>query len=89
MKKLGLVLLALALPTPTFAGFPVSQRMTCAIGGERFTFTTTPSYSIWGGRPDGRPFGSWHFPLDLPECPSNRLILYKDFTLRSWLGWKL
>jgi hypothetical protein len=65
--------------TPASAGFPVTQRMTCPVGGEQFTFTTTPSYSTWGSRPDGKPYGSWEFPLDLPECPGNRLILYKDF----------
>jgi hypothetical protein len=62
------------------AGIPVSQTKTCPIGGEQFSFATTASYSTWGGRPDGRPYGSWHFPLALPECPGNRLILYKDFS---------
>lgn len=61
------------------AGFPVSERMTCPIGGGRFTFTTTASYSTWGARPDGKPFGSWEFPLALPVCPDNGLVVYDEF----------
>lgn len=60
------------------AGIPVTQRMTCPIGGERFNFVTTISYSTFGSRPDGKPYGSWTFPLALPECPGNGLILYKE-----------
>ena len=74
----GAVLAALA--GSAIAGIPVRQTKTCPIGGDQFNFSTTASYSTWGGRPDGRPYGSWHFPLDLPECPGNRLILYKDFS---------
>jgi len=62
-----------------FAGFPVTERMTCPIGGERFEFVTTASYSTFGARPDGKPYGSWTFPLALPECPGNGLIVYKAF----------
>jgi hypothetical protein len=81
--RLGILATTAALLVPlagAHAGFPVSQEMTCPIGGERFTFTTTGSYTIFGYRPDGKPYGSWTFPLDLPECPSNRLIVYKDFS---------
>lgn len=62
---------------PTMAGIPETRSMTCPIGGERFDFTTTMSYTIFGTRADGKPYGSWTFPLALPECPSNGLILYK------------
>ena len=72
-------LAAALIPATASAGIPVQRRMTCPIGGESFIFNTTASYSTWGMRPDGRPYGSWEFPLNLPECPSNRLILYKDF----------
>ena len=81
--RLGILAASAAMLVPLAsaqAGFPVSEEMTCPIGGERFTFTTTGSYSIWGYRPDGKPYGSWEFPLDLPECPSNRLIVYKEFS---------
>lgn len=76
----GLVLaLAFAAIAPAHAGMPVTQEMTCPVGGEKFSFTTTGSYSTWGGRPDGKPYGSWRFPLDLPECPGNGLVVYKEF----------
>jgi hypothetical protein len=51
--------------------------MTCPIGGEKFQFTTVDSIVSWGERPDGKPYGS--FPLELPECPGNGLVFYKDY----------
>ncbi|HYD39061.1 MAG TPA: hypothetical protein VEA60_15695 [Allosphingosinicella sp.] len=72
---------ALALAAaPAAAGVPVTETMTCPIGGGSFAFTTTASYSTYGERPDGKPYGSWTFPLALPECPDNGLVLYKDYT---------
>jgi hypothetical protein len=69
-----------AAASPASAGKPVTETMTCPIGGGSFPFTTTASYSTYGERPDGRPFGSWTFPLALPECPDNGLVLYKEYT---------
>ena len=54
--------------------------MICPVGGEKFDFTTTASYTIFGSRPDGKPFGSWMFPLEMPECPSNGLVIFDEFT---------
>jgi len=72
---------ALGLPSAmASAGAPVTETMTCPIGGGSFKFTTTASYSTFGERPDGKPFGSWTFPLAIPECPDNGLVLYKDYT---------
>ncbi|HEX8622514.1 MAG TPA: hypothetical protein VF718_11125 [Allosphingosinicella sp.] len=65
---------------PALAGKPVTETMTCPIGGGSFSFTTTASYSTYGERPDGKPFGSWTFPLALPECPDNGLVLYKAYS---------
>lgn len=79
MRSLLFVLL-LATGTTAVAGFPVTEQRTCPIGGERFAFTTTASYSTWGARPDGKPFGSWEFPLALPECPGNGLVVYDEFS---------
>jgi len=79
LKRLVLAAALLAMPAgPAIAGFPVTREMTCPIGGERFDFTTTASYTTFGARPDGKPFGSWTFPLELPECPGNGLIVYKE-----------
>lgn len=68
-----------AAAAPAMAGTPLTQTMTCPIGGASFTHTTTASYSTYGERPDGKPYGSWTFPLALPECPDNRLVLYKEY----------
>lgn len=69
------------LTTPAQAGMPVNKAMTCPVGGEQFTYVTTSSYSTFGARPDGKPYGSWVFPLQLPVCPKNGMTLYKhDFT---------
>jgi hypothetical protein len=65
---------------PSSAGTPVTETMTCPIGGGSFSFTTSASYSTYGERPDGKPYGSWTFPLALPECPDNGLVLYKQYT---------
>lgn len=73
---------ALALATlaaPAHAGFPVESEETCPVGGEKFTYTSTGSYSVFGQRPDGKPYGSWMFPLAMPECPSNALVVYRAF----------
>lgn len=58
----------------------MTETMTCPIGGGRFEFTSTVSYSTYGSRPDGKPYGSWTFPLALPDCPDNGLVVYKAFT---------
>lgn len=64
--------------TPSIHGGP--QQMTCPIGGERFEALVTNMYSTYGGRPDGRPDSYWFIPLPIPECPSNGLVLFEDFT---------
>lgn len=79
MRRGVVIGLALLAGPPAHAGFPVKQEMICPVGGEKFSFATTGSYSTWGGRPDGKPYGSWRFPLDLPECPGNGLVVYKEF----------
>lgn len=77
--SLSAALLGLAPLAPAIAGMPVTETMTCPIGGKPFEFTTTASYSTWGERPDGKPYGSWVFPLAIPECPDNGLVLYKEY----------
>lgn len=43
---------------------------TCSLDGTTFTYASTPSYSTFGRALDGLPWGSWTFPLKLPECPA-------------------
>ena len=71
--------LVMAAASPASAGTPYSKAMTCAVGGETFQHSTTGSYSVWGRRPDGKPYGSWQFPLAIPECPGNGLLMYRKF----------
>jgi len=79
--KPWLLLAAISLPAfPASAGMPIPQTVKCPIGGKSFTHTTTASYSIWGYRPDGKPYGSWEFPLEMPKCPGNGLVVFDRFT---------
>lgn len=80
IRWVGPAALAAGLAMPANAGIPVLQPMTCAIGGESFAFETTASYSTFSERPDGRPYGSWIFPLALPVCPGNGLVMFRPFT---------
>lgn len=75
-----LAAVALATGSEVTASSPYQVEMTCVVGGEQFEHTATASYSIWGSRPDGKPYGSWVFPGPLPECPGNKLVMYREFT---------
>lgn len=72
-------LLVLSAGAPQ-AGTPYVTQLTCPVGGERFEHVATASYSTWGSRPDGKPYGSWTFPGPLPQCPKNKLVVYKEFS---------
>jgi hypothetical protein len=80
MRRALLALALLLSSGAALAGTPITVQRTCPIGGERFAFATTGSYSTWGARPDGKPFGSWEFPLALPDCPGNGLVVYAEFS---------
>jgi hypothetical protein len=73
-------MLAVLVASDLHAGTPVTQSMRCPIGGGRFEFNTASSYSTWGTRPDGKPYGDWTFPLAIPECPGNGLVMYEEFS---------
>lgn len=62
-----------------FAAAPAARAMTCPIGGGSFQFAPSAPPVVVGEGPDGRPIGSVKFPLALPECPDNGLVLYKDY----------
>lgn len=81
MRQLkGVLVLAVMLAScPALASFPIEVEETCPVGGETFTHITTPSYSTFGQRPDGKPYGSWTFPIEIPDCPDNRLVMYREF----------
>lgn len=82
MRKLVLAaaFAALALPAAgTFAAPVPTRPMTCPIGGGSFQFQPIAPPVVAGERPDGRPVGGAKFPLTLPECPDNGLVLYKEY----------
>ena len=53
---------------------------TCPVGGEKFEAWQSGTYSTYGARPDGKPYSYMPFPFPLPECPSNHLVVFDDFT---------
>lgn len=68
-----------AAAAPAGPPAPAARAMTCPIGGGSFQFQPIAAPVVAGERPDGRPIGSVKFPLALPECPDNGLVLYKDY----------
>jgi len=70
--------IALCWTAPAGATTFYSYEETCPVGGERFPSVGYGSYSTWGARLDGRPYGSSEFPLDVPVCPTNQFVLYKS-----------
>jgi hypothetical protein len=77
---LAAALAAFACSAPGALAAPVASRtMTCPIGGASFQFEPVAAPVVVGERPDGRPIGGVKFPVALPECPDNGLVLYKEY----------
>lgn len=78
----GLILAAISLfvTIPASASTFSDVTKTCPVGGERFRFSELRSISTFGSFPDGMPFGSGYFPIEMPECPGNGLVMYREFT---------
>lgn len=66
--------------SPAQASTFTEEEVVCPVGGEKFTRMALMSISTWGALPDGMPLGSGRFPVELPQCPSNGLVMYRDFT---------
>ncbi|WP_159977859.1 MULTISPECIES: hypothetical protein [unclassified Novosphingobium] len=64
-----------ALPAHATTMFP--QAFTCPIGGEKFESQVIASYSSFGSRPDGRPYGTLPV-MPMTECPTNGFVLIGD-----------
>src|SRR5262245_12651605 len=62
------------------ATMPITKEVKCPIGGKKFQYETTATLSKWGSRPDGKPYSNWEFPLALPVCPDNGLVVYAEFS---------
>jgi hypothetical protein len=83
MRNIALAAAVAAFASPAAAApaaAPVPARtMACPIGGGSFQFQPVAPPVVAGERPDGRPVGGVKFPLALPECPDNGLVLYKEY----------
>lgn len=75
-----LALLASLQDTPRFPPHYGPQATTCPVGGEQFDAPQLMHYSTFGSMPDGQPIGSIAFPILLPECPGNGLVIFAKFT---------
>jgi hypothetical protein len=68
--------------TASQAGIPTVDEQVCPVGGEKFQTTGTVSCSSFGLTQDFyflRP-SSCDFVTKLPQCPTNKLPLYKEFS---------
>lgn len=68
---------------PALAGTPYRAEATCPVDGKKFTWTSTASYSTWGMELDGKPIGSWNFPMPIPQCPGSGFPVYREFSARE------
>lgn len=80
MKHLLTGIIALGLVGTSQAGSPIQDEMECPLGGEKFEITSTMSCSTMGHTMNLRSVTSCDFVTKLPQCPSNGLWVYKDFT---------
>jgi hypothetical protein len=74
------ILYALRFLSTLHASTYVEEKVKCPVGGEKFKYMGLASISEWGALPDGMPLGSGRFPTLPPQCPSNGLVMYRDFT---------
>lgn len=75
---LGVVGLLLLGATPAAATKVLPKQISCPIGGEKFQYDAILSYSTFGERPDGKPFGTLIFPAPMPECPRNGFVMFRN-----------
>ncbi len=79
MRTIVVVLATLLMAGPAVASTYFDEKMKCPVGGERFVHQSLGSITTWGAAPDGMPMGSGSFPVALPQCPGNGLVLYENF----------
>ncbi|SIO04347.1 hypothetical protein SAMN02745824_2739 [Parasphingorhabdus marina DSM 22363] len=73
---------AMLFATAAHAGIPVTNDVECPVGGENFQTVGTASCSNFGGSQDFllKVSTSCDFVTRLPQCPGNRLPMYKKFS---------
>lgn len=67
------------LAAPALASTYFTVEKICPVGGQKFKYQSLGSISTWGAFPDGMPIGSGMFPVQLPQCPGNGLVMFRDF----------
>lgn len=68
------------------AGMPEEVTVTCPVGGETFEITETSSCTAFRSwNMTLAPETSCEFITRLPQCPTNRLPLYKDFSQEDFV----
>jgi hypothetical protein len=70
------------LATASHAGVPIQEQQICPVGGQKFETIGTGSCSSSGMTQDFflKRQSSCDFVTRLPQCPDNKLPLYKEFT---------
>lgn len=76
---LAIAALLLLQDVPQFPPHYAPTDTICPVGGEAFKAPSLMHYSTFGSLPDGQPIGSVGFPILLPECPGNGLVVYEEF----------
>lgn len=77
-KKILASAAILLLCQPVSAMTLVKQEYVCPIGGETFTQTVPRSGTSFGMRTDFKAIGAIASPWTIPQCPSNKFVLFKD-----------
>lgn len=80
MRKLLTLIIALGFTISAFAGRPYETEQTCPLGDETFKITSTYSCSSLGHMMNLRAITSCDFITRLPQCPGNKLFIYKEFS---------
>lgn len=74
---LAAMALTLAPTLPVAATTYVEVKMKCPIGKETFKADQVGSYTTFGQRPDGKPYGTLSV-VPIPECPSNGFPMFEE-----------
>lgn len=80
-QKLMMTFIGLSLMHNAWAHTSSVQEFVCPIGGEKFRQRIDMSGTSFGIMTDTRPVGPIATPFAIPQCPSNRFVIFKkEFT---------
>ncbi len=78
LRKYVFLILGISLGQSALALTFAKNEYTCPIGGEKFTATVPASGSSFGTRTDLKPYGAIQAPWTLPQCPTNKFVMFKE-----------